>query len=211
MKIFMSMIEAEFCLFDVKIKESSGKSSVLSQASLGVTPKGFNSVNMVGTSRKFIFTVMHSEMAFISDINETVVSFPAICMDDAFVGDLTFDNGLQSRSGTIFKNISKNQSTAFEHSDYWHLVSCSSASFASNSSCAKIALVDFDNAFKRCSSIAFVSNPDAYCQQVTINCGAMNTHDLSNLSGFQIEREESIELSKLVIRKSGTFKVTISH
>jgi len=192
MKILMSIIEAKFCLFDVEVKEPSGESSVFCQSSSSVTPEGFDSVDMICSSSKFVFTVMDSEMEFVSDIDEPIVSFPTICVDNTFVTDFTLDNSFKSRSGAIFEDVGENHATTFEHPGNWHLIPYTSASFASNSPCTKVALVDFDNTFERSSSIAFVSNFNTYSQQMTINRDSMDAYDLSNFSSFQIERKESI-------------------
>ena len=205
------MIETELSFFDVKVKESTRESSMFGQSGFSVTPKRFNSVDMVGASGKLILAVMDSEVSLVTDIDESIVTFPAISMDDALIGHFAFDNGFQSLSGAIFEYIGEDFPASFEHPNNWNLPSCSTTSFSSNSTSTKVTLVNLNNTFERSCSIAFISNPDTNSQQVTIDCGAMNTHNLSNFSGLQIERKEPIELSKLIIGKSGTFKVTVSH
>jgi hypothetical protein len=211
MKVVMSMIETKLSLFDVEVEEPARESSVFGQSGFGITPERFNSVDMVGSSSKLIFTVMDSEVSLVTDIDKSVIPFPAISMNDTFISDFALDNGFQSLSRTIFEHIGEDFPASFEHPNDRNLSACSTASFASNPTSTEVTLVNLNNTFERSCSITFISNPDSDSQQVTIDCGAMNTHNLSNLSGFQIERKEPIELSKLITRKSGTFEVTVSH
>lgn len=48
----------------------------LSQSMLGITPKGFNSIDLFIAPGEFIFTVINTEMSSNADVHKSIVAEP---------------------------------------------------------------------------------------------------------------------------------------
>ena len=105
MQIFVAMIESEFSFFDVKVEKTSRQPSVLGQAHFRRAPEGFYTVHVIRTTRELVLSVMHPKMPFVAGIDEAIISFPTIGMDDTFVANFSFDDCFKSLTGAVFKDI----------------------------------------------------------------------------------------------------------
>ena len=74
----MSVIKPKLTFFQMKIEQISMDSTEFSQPGFSITPEAFNTVNMGLSSDKFILSMMHSKMFFVSQINQSNISAPAI-------------------------------------------------------------------------------------------------------------------------------------
>jgi len=57
-EVLLTVVEAEFCLFDVEVKGASRQAAEFDQAGFGVAPKGFDAVDVVVASGEFVLTVV---------------------------------------------------------------------------------------------------------------------------------------------------------
>ena len=86
----------------MKIKSLFRDSMKLNQSAFSIRPKGFNSVDMLFAPGKFISTMMHSIMLFITQIHQAVITSPLVRMDDAIWRDTTSYYCLQRCFGAIW-------------------------------------------------------------------------------------------------------------
>ena len=49
-----------------------------------MSPKTFNTVDVVTAFGKFIFTMINTKMLSVPNINQTIISTPAVRADDSF-------------------------------------------------------------------------------------------------------------------------------
>ena len=211
MEVVVSMVKAKFGLFDVEVEEATREAAMFGQAGFGVAPERFDPVDVVAPACKLVPAVVNAEVAFVAQVDEAVVALPTVGVDDALVSHTALDDGLQRVSRAIVEHVGEDFAAAFEDTDDGHLTTCASPPFAPHTPRAKGAFGDFNLAFERSLSQAFVRNANPDRQHMTVDARAMQAHDLSDLDGFQIERKEAVELAKLLIRKSGTFAVSVGH
>ena len=72
------MIEAEFCFFQMERKCAFAHAVKLRQAMLGKAPKAFDSVDVIRSDGKFVVPVMDAKVSCVAEINQAVVTAPAI-------------------------------------------------------------------------------------------------------------------------------------
>ena len=65
------------------------------QPGLGIAPEAFNAVDVSMPLGKFVLAVIDAEMLSVTNINQAVVTTPAVRVDDAFEFDLATNNRLQ--------------------------------------------------------------------------------------------------------------------
>ena len=144
MKVLVSVVEAELGLFDVEIEESSGQSAVFGEAHLSEAPKGFDAVDVVGSASKLVSAVLDTEVTLVTQVDEPVVTFPPIGVDDCLVSDLSPYDVLQCGSGAIFQDISEDFATAFVDPNDGHFPISPSSSFPSHAPCTEVTFVNLD-------------------------------------------------------------------
>ena len=83
-KVSLPMIKAKLSLLQVPVKSLLRDPVEFSQASLGVTPERFNSVDMVTSPGKFVLAMMDSEMLVKTQVDQSILSSPAIGVNEAF-------------------------------------------------------------------------------------------------------------------------------
>ena len=211
MEVVVSMVKAKFGLFDVEIEEPTREAAMFGQAGFGVAPERFDAVDVVAPACKLAPAVVDAEVAFVAQVDEAVVALPTVGVDDALVSHTALDDGLQSVSRAIVEHVGEDFAAALEDADDGHFAPRAAPPFAPHAPGAKVAFVDFNLTFERGLSDAFIRNTNTDRQHMTVDARAMQAHDLSDLDGFQIERKEAVELAKLLIRKSGTFAVSVGH
>lgn len=72
------MIKSIFSLFQVQIERMLRYAVKLCHAPFSVAPKGLDAIDMPIAIGKFILTVMHPKVLIKANINQTVVTAPAI-------------------------------------------------------------------------------------------------------------------------------------
>jgi len=87
------------------------------QPGFGICPKAFNSVDMTWSSFKFIHTMLHPEVFFVVQIDQTVVSSPPIGMNDAFETDSSTNNHLKGGIFTVGDNLREHLTVSSEDTE----------------------------------------------------------------------------------------------
>ena len=137
------------------------------------------------------------EMPINPDIHQTVITPPAIRMDNAVGVDLAANNGLQRGFGCIRDDLGVDAVTALEQTKDDRFAACSTSTLATNAFGAKVGLIGFQLALKgrlNCTSLGH-THTDTLIDGV----GAANRKptQFSGICGGQIHSEQAHNLSKL--------------
>ena len=205
------MIEPKFSLFDIEVEESPGETSVFCQAGLGVAPEGLDPVDVTGPASKFVVTVMDAEVSLVSYINQPVIPFPSIGVDDAFVTHFTLDDGFQSQSRAIIEDIGEDHSATLVDANHWNLSSCSSTPLASYPPCPEVTLIDFNDTFEGSRSRTLICQSHSHRQHISVDRVHMQTRQMGDFRRLQIDRKKSQKMAKLEVREARPFDVFVSH
>ena len=125
----------------------------LRQAKLRETPKAFDAVDVVFTSGEFVLMVMDPVVA-VSFGDQTVIGFPAICVDGRIGQDLPFDDWHKLLARAVLHHLNMDFAAAFEKPDDRSFSRGTPPPFAAHSFGAKVTFVHFDLAGERSGFLA---------------------------------------------------------
>jgi len=77
------VVEPKLYFFKVQAEGAMRHLLELHQVAFGIIPKGFNAINMLVTVRKLIVSVVASKALCITSVNKSIITSPAIGVDDA--------------------------------------------------------------------------------------------------------------------------------
>ena len=87
----------------------------------------------------------------------------------------------------------------------------SPTTFSFDSSCSKVAFINFNFPFKRRFQFTKFSNPVSHGSEIRVDGIAVEMGKCTDLDGVQIQRKQLDLLSKFLLRNSGTFNIPVSH
>jgi hypothetical protein len=96
------------------------------------------------TSHELILAVTDPEMFSVTDINQAIISAPAIRVDDAVEGDRSSDNALQRGFAAVSNNLVVNTTIALEDAKNGSFAKRATSAFALDAPGAEIGFVHFD-------------------------------------------------------------------
>jgi hypothetical protein len=102
------MVEPKLTLFQMQVEGARVHAAKANQPGLGVPPESFNAVNVSMPFGKFVLTVIDAQMLAVTDVNQAVVTAPAVRIDDAFEFDFATNNRLQRGFGAIRNDFGVN-------------------------------------------------------------------------------------------------------
>lgn len=181
------------------------------QPGLCKSPKAFNAVDMRMTSHELILAMIDPEMFSVTDINQAIISAPAIRVDDAVEGDASSNNALQRRFAAVSNNLGVNTAIALEDAKDGSFAKRATSAFALDAPGTEIGFVHFDLARKRRLTFTIVRNAFANASQVTVDGVAVKACDCSDLSSIQVERKQPNDMPELVLADSCTDCVPVFH
>ena len=142
------MIETPLRFFEVNEKFFFPDSAKFCHAKLRITPKRFDAVNMIFSSREFIFMVVNA-VVMIAICYQSIVSLPTIGIDIAAFHNAALQNWHKLCLGTVFDDTQKHPSLSFMQAQNRDFAGRSSSAFATNPPGAKIAFINFNIPDKR--------------------------------------------------------------
>lgn len=123
------------------------------------TPEALDAVDVVTmTRREFIVTMIHTEMFFITEVNETIVAAPTICVNHAFNVRLASDNRLQRLCFCVWHNLCVYFSIALVKAKNNGFATRATTAFPFYPTWAKVALICFKFALLRESGLTVFQN-----------------------------------------------------
>jgi len=181
------------------------------QTGLGKAPEALDAVDMGLASDKFILAVIDSQVPAIANVNQAVVTPPAIGIDDAVQGDTTSDNALQRSLCAVRDDFCVNTAVAFENAEDSRFAKGPASSLALDAAGAEVGFIHLDLARERRLGLAIFSDTFTDASQITVNGIAIKSRQSSDLSGVQIECKQPDNLAKLGLRNSCTVCVPVFH
>ena len=142
------MIETPLRFFEVNEEFFFPDSAKFCHAKLRITPKRFDTVNMIFSSREFIFMVVNA-VVLIAICYQSIVSLPTIGIDIAAFHNAALKNWHKLCLGTVFDDTQKHPSLSFMQAQNRDFTGRSSSAFAANSPGSKIAFINFNIPDKR--------------------------------------------------------------
>ena len=181
----------------MQVEGASRDAVELLEPALTVAPEAFDPVDVVRATNKLIFAMMNSEVLRVSDINQAIVTAPAVRVDDGVERDAPANNGLQSRLFAVGHDLRVNAAISLEDAEDDSLAGSAAPAFAANTTRAEVRLIHFDLARNkgRCS-LTFFSNPFSDFEKDRSHAAARQLGQLSRMTSGQIKREVAHKLTK---------------
>ena len=180
------------------------------EATLGEAPKALNPIDVMCALHKLVLTMMGSKMLGISDINQAVVTAPAVRVDDGLERDATAHNGLQSALFAVRHDLRVNASGSFEDAEDDGLTRGSATALATHTARPEVRLIHFDLApGEGRSTRAFFGDAFSDFEKDhgdTLTCQAGK---FGRLTGRQIERETAHDFTEFTFANFGTPIITV--
>lgn len=142
------MIETPLRFFEVNEEFFLPDPAKFCHAKLRITPKWFDSIDMIFTSCEFIFMVVNA-VVLITICYQSIVSLPAIGIHIATFHNSALKNWHKLCLGTFFDDAQKHPSLSFMQTQNRDFARCTSSAFATNPPGAKIAFINFNIPNKR--------------------------------------------------------------
>ena len=134
------MIETPLRFFEVNEEFFLPDSAKFCHAKLCITPKRFNAVNMIFSSREFIFMVVNA-VVLIAICYQSIVSLPTVGIDVATFHNSALKNWNKLCLGTVFDDTQKHHSLSFMQAQNRDFAGRSSSAFATNSPGTEITFI----------------------------------------------------------------------
>lgn len=128
----------------MQIERVLAHTSELGKPGFGDAPEAFDAVDVAVTSGKFIIAMVDTKMLVVSHIDEAIVAFKPIGVNDAITSHLAPDDGLQCGFGAVRHNLGIDPAMPFDETEYNSLAISASATFAFNPASAEEGFVHFD-------------------------------------------------------------------
>ena len=126
----MPVIESKFTFFKMIIERLFLEPTEFGEPCFSIAPKAFNTINMCFSSNKFVLSMVHSKVFFVSQINQSIVTTPAIWMNNRFhIYSSPYDI-LERFPTSVRNNFSINLTMPVEYSKYNRFTACAFISAA---------------------------------------------------------------------------------
>src|SRR5947209_5900952 len=194
------MIEPILALLQVQVEGATGNSVELLQSALTVAPEALDPVDMMRALHELVVAMIDSIMLTVSDINQAIISAPAVRVDDGSKRDVTANNGLQCGLFAVRHDLCVNASVTFEDAEDDCFTRSATTTFSTHAASAEVRLVNLDLASSkgRCS-LTFFSNTFSDFEKDRSHAAARQLSQLSRMTSCQIEREMAHELTHFTL------------
>src|SRR6266581_8064968 len=132
------MIEAELCFFEMEVEGMFGDAVELEQAAFSEAPEAFDAVDVLRSAGELVVGVADPEVLVEAEIDQAVVTSPAVGMEHGFGSDSAADHRLQSGFGGVGNDLGVDLVASFEQTEDDRLAAGSSASSAAHATRAKV-------------------------------------------------------------------------
>jgi len=138
------MVEPKLTFFQMQVEGAWVHAAEANQPGLGMPPEAFDAVDVSVPFGKFVLAVIDAQMLAVTDIDQAIVTTPAIRIDDAFEFDLATDNLLQRGFGAIWNDLGVDMTVPLKDAKDDRFAKCAAASFALDASGTKERFIDFN-------------------------------------------------------------------
>jgi len=137
------MIETPLRFFEVNEEFFLPDSAKFCHAKLRITPKRFDAVNMIFSSREFVFMMVNA-VVLIAICYQSIVSLPSVGIDVASFHNSPLKNWYKLCLGTVFDDTQKHSSLSFMQAQNRDFAGRSSSPFATNPLGSEITFIHFN-------------------------------------------------------------------
>ena len=142
------MIETPLRFFEVNEEFFLPDSAKFCHAKLRITPKRFDAVNMIFSSREFVFMMVNA-VVLIAICYQSIVSLPTIGIDIAAFHNSALKNWHKLCLGTVFDDTQKRPSLSLMQAQNRDFTGRASSAFTANPPRAEITFIHFNVPDKR--------------------------------------------------------------
>ena len=152
-------------------------------------PEGLNAVDVVTSLGELVTAMVDAKMLFVPQVNQAVVSTPAIGVYDALDVHLSSNDGLQSGLSAIGYDFGVDSASPLQDAKDRRFPRCAPSSPSPYTPCAKVGFINFNLPFEWGLLLAQLSNSMPNQSEVAVNCVAVKTGQGSDFGGIQIKGE----------------------
>ena len=207
----MSMVESEFCFFEVQVERMFCNAIELTQASLGVAPERFDAVDVRPLIGEFISPVLDAQVLGVADIHEPIVAGPAIGMDDTVEVDTAPNRFAQSVFRDIGDNLGVNTIAPFEHPKDNRLVPRPTSPFAPDATWTEIGFINFYFPPEGVLGFTMLGDAAAEFQVNTIDRAKADPGQLGRIGRSEVHRKGVNDTAENLLTDSGTDVIAVTY
>jgi len=204
-EISVSIVEAPLALFEMQVKGMTWHTVELLQSAFSKAPKALNTIDVPTARSKLISAMIDAKVLGITHIHQTVVAAPASAVNSGLWGDTTANNGLQRGFFAVWHDLGINLALSLQDAKDWCLARCARTSLATHATSAKVAFVHFDFAAgKRRLALTLLGDAASNFEVNAVHGFGGQAGQGCRVSGAQVARETVRQLTKFLLRDSGT-------
>ena len=134
--------------------------------------------------------MIDSEMFTVADINQAVITAPAVAVDDGLGGHTSANNGLQSGFLAVRHDLRIDTAITFEDAEDNRLATGPATTLATNSPSAEVRFIHFDfTRRERRGTFTFFGDAFSDFEKDHVDALARQSGQMRGFAGRQIERE----------------------
>lgn len=181
----------------------------LSQGAFCRRPEALDAVDVISSIGKLIVGMIDAEMFRVTDINQPVVTAPAVRMSDCMQSDAPANHGLQRPSAAVRDDLGTDRTVALEDAEDNRFPARAATALAAHAARSEAASVNFDDSAERRSAFRFFGDAAANFQIYLVDRFSGQTDNFRPFSGGQIERETADNLPRFTLANFGTPIITV--
>jgi len=143
------VVKAELSLFQVQFEGLGGYAVELGEPALGAAPERLDAVDVVLALGELVVAVVDPEVPVKADVNQAIVTSPAVRMDDGANVHLAPDHRLQRGFGAVWDDFGVDLALALEDAENDRLAARTAPALAPDPVRAEVGLVNFDRPGQR--------------------------------------------------------------
>jgi hypothetical protein len=142
-EVFVSVVEAEFGLLEMKTEGSGGAAVELGKASFGETPKTLDAVDVAFAPDKFVLGMEDAAVVVAID-DEAVIGAPAAGVDDGALEDIALDDGHKVLLGAAAHHRDEDLAAAFAQAEHGGFARRAASASAANPPGSEVGFGEFE-------------------------------------------------------------------
>ena len=171
----------------------------LVQPGFGKAPEAFDAIDMGSAPDKFILPMIDSQVLAITDIDQAVVTAPAIGIDDAIQSNTAPDDPLERCFTAVRDDFCVDTPVAFEYTKDSCFAEGPATAFAFDTLGTEIRFIDLDLASEWRLKLAILCNAYTDASQIPVDGVAVNPRQRSDLGGVYVQCKQPDNLPKLAL------------
>lgn len=195
------MIKPKLTLLQMQRKSMFRYAIELSQAALGKAPKGFNTVDMTASPDKLIVAMINPKVFIKANINQPIVTSPAIGVDDTQRISFASDNRLQGTLRSIWNNLCVNLIAAFKQPKDNGFTASATTTFTTHSAWAEVRLIGLQITTQWRAFKAPLSHAQTHAKVDIVDTAQRNTTQCRAFGSSQILSKMFNNLTKFGLAK----------